>query len=156
MIHRNLAQVTVQDVDSFINTASAQGLSPATINTTLSVLKAFFEFLHEEGQMPIQPVLRHRHRLVTPSTLPKPLPEADLIRLFRVIDTMRDRLIFLLMLRCGLRVSEVGHLTWEDIDVHARTIRITNSKGQLDRVVYVAPDVEPPLRVWHARRSASQ
>jgi integrase len=84
------------------------------------------------------------------------MPAADLIRFFKVIDTVRDRLIFLLMLRCGLRVSEVSHLIWEDIDVHARTIRITNSKGQVDRVVYVAPDVEPPFRLWHARRSTPQ
>jgi integrase len=76
--------------------------------------------------------------------------------LFRVIDTVRDRLIFLLMRRCGLRVSEVSHVTWEDIDVHARTIRITKSQGQVDRVVYVAPEVEPPFRLWHTRRSTSQ
>jgi site-specific recombinase XerD len=153
MIHSNLAQATVQDVDSFIKTASAQGLSPATINTALSLLKAFFDCLHEEGQMPLQPILRYRHRLVAPATLPKPIPEADLIRFFTVIDAVRDRLIFLLMLRCGLRVSEVSHLTWEDIDVHAKTLRINNSKGQVDRVVYLAPDVEPSLTRWRARSS---
>jgi site-specific recombinase XerD len=84
MINGNLAHTTARDIDGFIDTASAQGLSPATINTALSVLKAFFEFLHEDGQMQTQPVLRHRHRLVTPSTLPKPMPEADLIRFFRL------------------------------------------------------------------------
>jgi site-specific recombinase XerD len=153
MLNKNLAQTTVQDIDGFIHAASSQGLSPATINTALSVLKAFFDFLHEDGQMAIQPVVRRRHRLVAPSTLPKPMPEADLIRFFQVIDAVRDRLIFLLMLRCGLRVSEVGHVTWADVDFHARTIRINNSKGHVDRVVYVAPDVEPPLKLWYARRS---
>jgi site-specific recombinase XerD len=154
MLHGNLAQATIQDVDAFIQTASAQGLSPATINTALSLLKAFFDFLHEDGQMPHQPILRHRHRLVAPATLPKPMPEADLLQFFTVIDAVRDRLIFLLMLRCGLRVSEVSHLTWEDIDVHAKTLRINNSKGQVDRVVYLAPDVEQSLTRWRSRRSA--
>jgi site-specific recombinase XerD len=153
MIRGNLARATVQDVDRFIKAASAQGRAPATINTALSMLKAFFDFLHEEGQMSLPPILRHRHRLAAPATLPKPIPDADLIRLFTVIDAVRDRLIFLLMLRCGLRVSEVSHVTWEDIAVHAKTIRIHNSKGQVDRVVYVAPDVEQSLKRWRARRS---
>jgi site-specific recombinase XerD len=135
MLHGNLAPATVQDVDGFIQTASAQGLSPATINTALSLLKACFDCLHEEGQMPHQPILRHRHRLVVPATLPKPMPEADLLRFFTVIDAVRDRLIFLLMRRCGLRVSEVSHVTWADMDVHAKTIRINNSTGHVDRVV---------------------
>jgi integrase/recombinase XerD len=154
VIHGNLARATVRDVDGFIKAASAQGLAPATINTALSLLKAFFDFLYEEGQMSHQPILRHRHRLVAPATLPKPMPEADLLRLFTVIDAVRDRLIFLLMLRCGLRVSEVSHVRWEDIDVHAKTIRIHNGKGQVDRVVYLAPDVEQSLTRWRARRSA--
>jgi site-specific recombinase XerD len=67
ILNRNLAQTTVQDIDGFISTASSQGLAPATINTTLSVLKAFFDFLHEDGQMQSQPILRHRHRLMAPS-----------------------------------------------------------------------------------------
>jgi len=106
--------------------------------------------------MPHQPILRHRHRLVAPTTLPKPMPETDLLRFFTVIDAVRDRLIFLLMRRCGLRVSEVRHVTWEDIDVHAKTIRIHNRKGQVDRVVYLAPDVEQSLTLWRARRSAQR
>jgi integrase len=80
------------------------------------------------------------------------MPEADLIDFFRVIDSVRDRPIFLLMLRCGLRVSEVCQLTWDDIDFQAGTLRINNSKGQVDRLVYLAPDVETSLRLWQAHR----
>ena len=72
----------------------------------------------------------------------------DLIQLFKVIDTLRDRTMFLLMLRCGLRVGEVSALTWPAIDVHARSIRIDNSKGQVDRVVYYSAAVAQALRHW--------
>jgi site-specific recombinase XerD len=115
----NLARATSQDIDSFIDSARSKGLSPSTINTNLSVLKEFFDFLLEQGQMQAQPVIRRRHRLFAPFALPKPMAESDLIEFFKVIDSVRDRLIFLLMLRCGLRVSEVCHLTWSDIDFEA-------------------------------------
>jgi site-specific recombinase XerD len=152
----DLAQATSQDIDSFVDSSRSKGLSPSTINTNLSVLKEFFDFLREQGQMQAQPVIRRRHRLFAPSTLPKPMAESDLIEFFKVIDSVRDRLIFLLMLRCGLRVSEVCHLTQSDVDFEAGTIRINNSKGQVDRIAYIAPDLEKSIRLWQARSSSTE
>lgn len=151
-VAENLTQATIKDLDSFVAAVKRQGLLPSTINTTLSLIKEFFDFLREEGMMQIQPVIRRRHRVFAPITLPKPIAEDDLIKFFRVIDSIRDRAIFLLMLRCGLRVSEVSALTWQDIDFQSGTIRINNSKGLVDRVGYLAPDVETALKIWHRRR----
>jgi site-specific recombinase XerD len=50
-----------------------KGLAPSTINVTLSLIKEFFDFLREEGERQVQPVIRRRHRLCTPGTLPKPM-----------------------------------------------------------------------------------
>lgn len=151
----NLTQTTSSDIDGFIATASSHGLAAVTINGYLSALKELFDFLREDGQMHIQPVIRRRHRLPTPTTLPKPIAEADLMAFFKVIDSVRDRLLFLLMLRCGLRVSEACSLTWNDIDLAASSLRINNGKGQVDRVVYIAPDVEKALQLWQARGTPS-
>lgn len=120
----NLTQTTSSDMDCLIAAARSPGLAATTINGHLSMLKEFFDFLREDGQMPSQPVIRRRHRLLAPITLPKPIPEAGLMAFFKVIDSIRDRLLFLLMLRCGLRVSEACSLTWTDIDLEAATIRI--------------------------------
>ena len=120
----DITQTTVQDISAFIIATQASGLMPATINTKLSILTSFFEYLREEGQMTQHPVVRRRHRLLTPTVLPKPIPEADLAAFFKAIDSIRDRLIFLWMLRCGLRVSEVCALSWDAIDFSAGTIRI--------------------------------
>jgi site-specific recombinase XerD len=149
----DLTQTTAQDISAFIMAAQASGLAPSTINTKVGLLAGFFEYLREEGQMTQQPVLRRRHRLLTPLVLPKPIPDADLAAFFHVIDAVRDRLIFLCMLRCGLRVSEVCALTWDAIDLHAGTVRINRGKGQVDRVVYLSPDVEQALQVWRAHHT---
>jgi integrase len=145
----DLTQTTVHDIVAFIAAAHAAGLAPSTINTKLGLLTGFFAHLRDEGQMTQQPV-RRRHRLLTPTVLPKPIPDPDLAAFFAVIDPVRDRLIFLLMLRCGLRVSEVCALTWDAIDRHAGTVRINCGKGQVDRLVYLSPDVEQTLEVWRA------
>ncbi|HEX8092007.1 MAG TPA: tyrosine-type recombinase/integrase [Blastocatellia bacterium] len=152
----NLSLTTSSDIDCFVNSASAEGLSPSTINTSLSALKAFFDFLLEDGRMQLQPIIRRRHRLFAPATLPKPMAEQDLISFFKVIDSLRDRLIFLLMLRCGLRVSEVCRLTWQAVDLQAATVRVNNGKGQVDRIAYISPDLEKSLAVWQERSGQSQ
>ena len=77
------------------------------------------------------------------------MADEDLVAFFRVIDVLRDRLLFLLMLRCGLRVSEVSALRWAVIHWDQGTIRVDNSKGAVDRIVYFSPDVEVALRQWH-------
>src|SRR5712691_11094204 len=149
----DITQTTAQDISMFITAAQSSGLMPSTMNTKLSILTSFFEYLREAGQMTQQPVLRRRHRLLTPTVLPKPIPDTDLTAFFQVIDAVRDRLIFLFMLRCGLRVSEVCALTWDAIDVHAGTVRINRGKGQVDRIVYLSPDVEQALEVWRAHHT---
>jgi Site-specific recombinase XerD len=151
----NLTQTTSSDIDCLIAAARSRRLAAATINGHLSMLNELFDFLREDGQMLTQPVIRRRHRLLAPTTLPKPIAEADLIAFFKVIDSIRDRLIFLLMLRCGLRVSEACSLAWDDIDLEAASVRINNGKGQVDRVVYIAPDVEKALQLWQARATPS-
>jgi integrase/recombinase XerD len=52
------------------------------------------------------------------------------------------------MLRCGLRVGEATTLPWSAIDWTQGTIRVDNSKGRVDRMVYFSPDLEKVLRQW--------
>ena len=156
VITDDLTLTTSSDIHCFVSTASAKGLSPSTINTSLSTLKEFFDFLREDGQTQVQPVIGRRHRLFAPTTLPKPMAEVDLISFFKVIDSLRDRLIFLLMLRCGLRVSEVCRLTWDAVDLQAATVRVNNGKGQVDRIAYISPDLEKTLALWHERSGQSE
>jgi len=150
-----LTGVTAQDIADFVRLAKGAGLAPSTINLSLSMLTEFFGFMCEEGLMRTQPVSKRQHRLIAPTTLPKPMLETDLITFFKAIDSTRDRLLFLLMLRCGLRVSEACALTWDVCDLAASTVRIDDGKGHVDRVVYLSPDVERELKVWRARPSGS-
>ena len=129
VLTKDLTQTICADISVFITAAQASGLAPSTINTKVGLLAGFFDYLREEGQMTQQPVLRRRHRLLTPTVLPKPIPDTDLVAFFQVIDSVRDRLMFLFMLRCGLRVSEVCALAWDAIDADAGTVRINGARA---------------------------
>jgi site-specific recombinase XerD len=155
LLSRDLSLSEPRDIDSFIEAERARGLSPSTINGRVSQLREFFHFLIEEGAMSRHPVSRRRHHLAVPETLPRPVPDSDLVRFFKAVDSVRDRLIFLFMLRCGLRVSEACALAWDDVELPSLSVRVNGGKGDVDRVAYLAPDVEQSLRLWQTHRGAS-
>ncbi len=51
-------------------------------------------------------------------------------------ENLRDRIIFYLGIKCGLRKSEIIKLDSEDIDLANNEIKIIESKGGNDRIVY--------------------
>jgi site-specific recombinase XerD len=61
-------------------------------------------------------------------------------RLFAQIDHPMDRALFLVMLRCGLRVSEAAQLKLDHIDWDQQALRVVQGKGRKDRHVYLSPD----------------
>src|SRR5467141_815186 len=153
LVH-DLTQTTVTDVDAWLEAAFRHPLAPSTVATRLRVLQGFFAFLHEQGAIAQSPMRFPRHHILVPQDLPRPMADDEVVAFFRVIDAVRDRTMFFLMLRCGLRVSEVSHLVWAALDFAQGTVRLDNSKGHVDRVVYLAPDVAKALRQWQRLQSA--
>jgi len=118
-------------------------------------LQGFFGFLCDHGVLAQSPIQLPRHQILVPTRLPHPMAEAEVVGFFRVIDALQDRTMFLLMLRCGLRVGEVGHVRWAAIAMAQGTLRVNTSKGQVERVVYLSPDVATALRQWHGLQAAT-
>jgi integrase/recombinase XerD len=154
-LYQDLTQTTPADIDAWIAAAFQQGLAPGTIVTYRHGLQGFFGFLCHHGVLAQSPIQLPRHHILLPTRLPQPMAEAAIVVFFRVIDALEDRTMFLLMLRCGLRVSEVSHVRWAAIDLGQGTLRVNTSKGQVDRVVYLSPDVATALRQWHGLQSTT-
>ena len=110
-----LREVTFKDVDHFIAVQSEKGFKPSTINRHLASVISLYGFLAAEDEELNCPVIFRRHHLREPQRLPRPVPEEDLKRFFAVIQSKRDFAMFLLMLRCGLRIGEVASLQVADV-----------------------------------------
>jgi site-specific recombinase XerD len=154
-LYQDLTQTTPADIDVWIEAAFQQPLAPATIVTCRRGMQSFFVFLRDQGVLAQSPIQLPRHQILVPMQLPRAMAEAEVVAFFRAIDALEDRTMFLLMLRCGLRVSEVSGLPWSAIDVVQGTLRVDNSKGQVDRVVYLSPDVATALRQWHGLQATA-
>ena len=106
-LYQDLTQTTPADIDAWIAAAFQQGLAPGTIVTCRRGLQGFFVFLGDQGLLVQSPIQLPRHQILLPMQLPRAMAEAEVVAFFRTIDALEDRTMFLLMLRCGLRVSEV-------------------------------------------------
>ena len=98
------------------------------------------------------PVTRIAIRL--PKPLPRHLKDDQVVALFAAITDVRDRAIFMLMLRCGLRVEEVAHLTVDAVEYRRRQLFVSSGKGKKDRIVYVSDDARSALEAYLMKRSS--
>jgi site-specific recombinase XerD len=147
-----LLEVTRREIGAYVDHLWRQGRKPKTITCHLQTLRLFFDYLiEEEGVNLINPVIRVSIRL--PKPLPRHLKDDQVGRLFRLITDLRDRPMFLLMLRCGLRVEEVARLTVDAIE-YPRKLWVLNGKGGKDRIVYLSEDVRSALDLYLQKRSS--
>jgi len=155
ILYQDLTQTTPVDIDAWIEASFQQRLAPGTIETRLRVMQGVFAYWRDQGYMAQSPIRHPRHQVLVPQDLPRPMAEDEVVAFFRVIDALRDRTLFLLMLRCGLRVGEGSRLPWAAINFAQGTVRIDDSKGHVDRVVYLSPDVANALRQWQSLQTAA-
>jgi site-specific recombinase XerD len=100
--------------------------------------------------------LPHRHTLRERRRLPRPVQFEALQQFFAVITDSRDRAMFLLMLRCGLRISEVAKLRIHDVYLHEKPQRLlVTGKNSKERTVYLSAQAAFALRRYLAKRPFS-
>jgi site-specific recombinase XerD len=155
-------QVTMQDIDTFVDQQRQAGLSAATIKRRVAALKVFFDFLAEENNdlsWP-NPVRFKRHAGKQAKKLPRDLSNEQVAQLWAVITNRRDQAWFALMLRAGLRVGEIVSLTSNALlaapngEQPAR-LRVYG-KGQKERIVLLTADAYAILQAWLEIRPDSE
>ena len=99
----------------------------------------------------------------TASTVPHILSAKELKAFYKAVDSylpqnekwhrfsMEYQVIFRLYYCCGLRLAEACHLRVNDVDLHGGILKIMQSKGNKDRVVYMADDITELCRKYHQR-----
>jgi site-specific recombinase XerD len=150
-----LAQVSFREIDQFVEHQHHHSRSWATINRRLNALKHFFDFCLDQQWVLGNPV-KPSHFVRRGRPLPKALSREQVQRLFAQIDHPMDRALFLVILRCGLRVSEVAQLKLEHIDWEQQALRVVQGKGRKDRRVYMSPDAAASVQQCLAQHPGAQ
>jgi len=147
-----LEHVDYQKINAYIDYLMTKRLRPETINCHLKSIRRFYSYLRDEEQIAISNPVKTGCKLRSSQPLPKHLKDQEVLRLFDEIKNSRDRAMFMLMLRCGLRVEEVANLSLAAIDWRRSKLYVFNGKGQKDRVVYISHDTYKALAAYVKQR----
>ncbi len=140
-----IESVSRADVGTYIDHLMDKALQPETINAHLNRIRQFYRYLIEQEQLDIINPVQGVPKVRVPKPLPKHLQDRQAQAFLEVPKRPRDQAMFLLMLRCGLRVEEVANLTLDVIEFRRRRLWVQNGKGGKDRIVYVSDDAMDAL-----------
>ncbi|MGD9033704.1 MAG: tyrosine-type recombinase/integrase [Desulfobacteraceae bacterium] len=151
-----IEQVNHKKVLDYIDHLLGKRLKPKTINCHLDSIRGFYNYIHEEEEVPVNNPVKKGYALRLSRPLPRYLKDEDVVKFFEVIKSARDRAIFMLMLRCGLRVDEVAKLTLAALDLPRAQLFVYEGKGVKDRVVYLSNDAYEALVAYLKLRPSSR
>jgi site-specific recombinase XerD len=119
------------------------GISPVSLNATITGLKFFFETTLDQAALmsKMQPV----H---VPHKLPVVLSRDEVARLIAAAENLKYQTALSVAYGAGLRASEVTALKIGDIDSQRMALRIEQGKGSKDRYAMLSPVLLERLRAW--------
>lgn len=153
---KDLKEIERIDLEAFIEHEQDRGIRLSTVRTRLACIIAFLHFLIEQDVLS-GAFLKRGIKLKLPDVLPRAINPADVRRLFSVIDDIRDRALFLLLLRTGMRIGEALGLRMTDLDIQDRKIHLfEGEKNSMGRVVYLSDDALFAIKLWLRQRQKSK
>jgi site-specific recombinase XerD len=153
---REIEEIERVDLEGFIEQEQDRGLRISTVRTRLACIIAFLHFLMEQEVIPGS-LLKRGIKLKLPEVLPRAMNPADVSKLLCVIEDIRDRALFLLLLRTGMRIGEALGLRLNDLDIKGRKVHLfEGEKNSMGRVLYLSDDALFALKLWLRRRDQSR
>jgi len=81
-------------------------------------------------------------------SLPYVLSKDEIVKMINSTVNIKHQLIIELLYSCGLRVSELINLKYEDVDFKNRIIRVNKGKGSKDRITIVSAKTLRKLKAF--------
>ncbi len=125
---KDIADLTIEDVDTFLTTKRFEGISPETYNHYHSAIRFFYKKIlklnWDDEDIP---------RMKLNRSLPTVLSREEISAIIDVTKNLKHKAMIATMYSSGLRVSEVIHLHYDDISRANLTIHVRNTKSRRDR-----------------------
>lgn len=155
--HTDVLDVKLEQLEHFAATIADLGIGARSLARILSGVRQFYRWLVLDGYLKANPTeLLESPKL--PAHLPEVLSTAEVDLLEAAIDLdkwegQRNKAIIEVLFSCGLRVSELVNLKFQDLFLEEQYIRVLG-KGNKERLVPISQRAIDELRYWNADRNA--
>ena len=149
-LERDLADVQVRNVDSYLARGGAHGWSRITVNNVATALRCFFRYCAQQHWTQDVADGIRGPRIYALEGLPAGPDWSDVRRLFVSLDLenptdVRDRPILMLMAIYGLRAGEVAALHLEHLDWEHDRLQVPRKKRRETQVYPLLPSLRDAL-----------
>jgi integrase/recombinase XerD len=153
----DVEEVRLQHLEQFAATIHEFGVGARSQARILSGVRAFFRFLIIDGQLTDDPTELLESPVIG-EHLPEVLSTEEVDMMEQAIDLtkwegQRNRAIIETLFSCGLRVSELVTLRFNDIFAKERYLRIVG-KGGKERLVPISQQALHEIELWLYDRNA--
>lgn len=143
--------ITVYHLRQYLANEKLRGVMDTTLEGTRQVLNAYFNWLHRERLIDINPVA-NLTVIKCAKKIKNIYSEIDVERMKFAAKTMRDRAIVCFLLSTGCRISEMVQLNKDDLDLVNLECTVFG-KGAKERTVYFDPVTGMLLRDYINQRN---
>jgi integrase/recombinase XerD len=149
-INKTIHNVSSDDLTEFLWQLKQQNLRPNSIYRKASCVTQFHKFLVSENittNNPVEGMMRPKLQRKLPTVLT--VEEVDKLLSFQPIkfNDVRNKAMIEVLYATGLRVSELVNLTFEQLDLENRFIRVVG-KGGKERIVLLNKKSVDALKEW--------
>jgi integrase/recombinase XerD len=135
-----VSSVTIHDVEKFREYRLKQ-VKPGTVNITLGVLRAAFQWAEEHAYTEKNPFAIKHLKVRLDKKIPRALTPGEIETFFNCEMDSYHRAVFSFVLSTGARRSELARLRWDDVDFSSRTLYFRNTKGRKDRAIPITVEL---------------
>jgi site-specific recombinase XerD len=126
-VQTNPYHISTKEIEQYLLNKEYSSISQQ--NQIIGSVKLFAKHILNKKVIHLDKIQRPRKE----NKLPKIIDAELLAEKINVIQNLKHRSILALGLSCGLRISEVLNLKWNNLDRSRNTITIINGKGRKDR-----------------------
>lgn len=157
---------TQEDIQAYVDYLIGRNYKPASINRKISTLSTYYRFLVKRGLLKSSPIA-HESRRGGGLNIRKPkavkseikyLSPEDIQRLIDSISTptelftLRDKALYLIMFKTGLRSPELQSIRMGDVNFTTQEVTYTPHRGRARKTVALTPDIESAMEAYYFAR----
>jgi integrase/recombinase XerD len=166
-VHKSLIRATSSDVQDYINHLSANDYKPRSICRIVSALSKFYKFAKKTQHITTSPIYSQHHIKGHTLNIKKPsivrsdlhhLRQVDILKIIDSIDyatelyTLRDRALYLLMFKTGIRVPELLSVRVDDLNLTTKELTYTVLNKSYTSTLVLTDDVQPTVEHYYFAR----
>lgn len=144
MVPKSLEDCKADDIRKYINYLVVEKkVATSTQNQAINALKCYYENMLGWDRFSIK-IERPRKEKV----LPKILSEQEVLRMIKITDNLKHKLIICLLYSSGIRKGELLHLRKEDLFFDKNIIFVRGGKGKKDRTTILSENLKKLLLLY--------